>query len=165
MADIYLSEGANELNIGLVPIPEPVASLYGTVTDADGYALPSVWVAIDGFTAYTDSYGRYEFAELTPGSYTVTFEKSGYQTVVRSKTLYEGDNELNIAFPPVIPPTAELYGTVTDADTGYALSGVKVSLDGLVDYTDSYGRYDFEGLTPGSYTIKFEKDGYETVIR
>ena len=79
--------------------------------------------------------------------------------------LSEGANELNIGLAPIAPPVASLYGAVTDADTGYALSEVKVSLDGLVDYTDSYGRYDFEGLTPGSYTIKFEKDGYETVIR
>lgn len=54
---------------------------------------------------------------------------------------------------------------VTDADTGSRLSGVKVTIGGLTDYTDYYGRYSFEGLTPGAYTITFEKDGYETTTR
>jgi len=79
--------------------------------------------------------------------------------------LSEGDNVLNISLVPIPLPVANLSGTVTDADTGYALSGVKVTIDGLTDYTDSYGRYGFEGLTPGAYTLTFEKDGYVTIIR
>jgi len=80
-------------------------------------------------------------------------------------TLYEGTNEQNVGMASIPPPMASLYGVVTDAETGYALDGVKVSLDGLVTYTDSLGRYAFDGLTPGSYTITFEKDGYETLVR
>lgn len=80
-------------------------------------------------------------------------------------TLHEGTNELNVGLTPIPPPMASLYGVVTDAETGYALGGVKVSLDGLVTYTDSLGRYTFDGLTPGTYTITFEKEGYETEVR
>ncbi|GAI25299.1 unnamed protein product, partial [marine sediment metagenome] len=58
-----------------------------------------------------------------------------------------------------------LYGVVTDAETGYPLSEVKVTIDGLVTYTDAGGNYGFEALTPGSYAITFEKDGYETIVR
>jgi len=79
--------------------------------------------------------------------------------------LNEGNNELNVGLPPIPPPVANLFGVVGDADTGYALADVKVTIDGLVTYTDSLGRYLFEGLTPGSYTVTFEKDGYETVVR
>ncbi|MBA7681916.1 hypothetical protein ES703_90260 [subsurface metagenome] len=64
---------------------------------------------------------------------------------------------------PAPPGLANLYGVVTDAETGLPLSGVKVSIDGLVVYTDASGNYGFEGLTPGGYTITFEKEGYETV--
>lgn len=78
--------------------------------------------------------------------------------------LVEGTNELNVGLPPIPPPVANLYGVVTDAETGYALAGVKVTIDGLVIYTDSLGQYAFS-LSPGSYTITFEKEGYETVIR
>jgi len=66
---------------------------------------------------------------------------------------------------PELPPPANLYGVVTDAQTGYPIAGVKVTIDGLVTSTDSSGRYAFEGLTPGSYTITFEKEGYETEVR
>ena len=78
--------------------------------------------------------------------------------------LYEGTNELNVGMTPIPPPMANLSGVVTDAQTGYALQGVKVTLDGLVTYTDSLGRYAFDGLTPGGYTLTFEKDGYETLV-
>lgn len=80
-------------------------------------------------------------------------------------TLYEGTNTLNIALTPIPLPVASLYGKVTDANTGYTLSGVKVTISGLVDYTDASGVYGFEGLTPGSYSVKFEKTGYVTVTK
>ncbi len=79
--------------------------------------------------------------------------------------LTEGTNTLNIALTPVALPVASLYGKVTDASTGKVLSSVKVTIAGVVDYTDAYGEYGFEGLTPGSYTIKFEKTGYVTVTK
>jgi len=78
--------------------------------------------------------------------------------------LEEGTNVLNVGLVP-IPAVANLYGVVTDAETGYAVQGVKVTIDGLITYTDSLGRYAFDGLTPGSYTITFEKEGYETLVR
>ena len=79
--------------------------------------------------------------------------------------LYEGSNELNVGLTPIPPPVANLYGTVTDAETGSPIEGVKVTINGLITYTNSSGAYGFEGLTPGSYTITFEKEGYETETR
>ncbi len=79
--------------------------------------------------------------------------------------LVEGSNELNVGLTPIPPPVAELYGTVTDAETGYPIEGVKVTIDGVVTYTNASGAYAFEGLAPGSYTITFEKEGYETLTR
>ncbi len=78
--------------------------------------------------------------------------------------LVEGNNELNVQLIPIPPPVANLYGVVTDAQTGYALSGVKVTIDGLTTYTGDDGNYGFTGLPPGSYTVIFEKAGYETAV-
>ncbi|GAI81035.1 unnamed protein product [marine sediment metagenome] len=84
MADIVLVEGTNELNIGMTPMPPPLADLFGIVTDADtGAPLPGVLVTINGLTTTTNAFGEYTFVGLTPGSYTITFEKDGYETVVR----------------------------------------------------------------------------------
>ena len=79
--------------------------------------------------------------------------------------LVEGNNVLDVQLIPIAPPVANLYGVVSDAETGYPLSGVKVSIDGLTTYTDVNGNYGFTGLTPGAYTIQFSKDGYETIVR
>jgi len=78
--------------------------------------------------------------------------------------LIEGNNELNVQLVPVALPVANLYGVVTDAETGYVLQGVKVTLDSLVTYTDSSGYYSFTGLSVGAHSVKFEKSGYETTI-
>lgn len=78
--------------------------------------------------------------------------------------LVEGNNPLNVQLVPIAAPVATLYGVVTDAQTGYALQGVKVTLDSLVAYTDSSGYYSFTDLSPGAYSIKFEKEGYEIWI-
>ena len=79
--------------------------------------------------------------------------------------LVEGTNELNVGMTPIPPPVADLYGMVTDAETGLPISGVLVTIGGLTTYTNASGGYGFTGLTPGSYTITFEKDGYETLVR
>lgn len=79
-------------------------------------------------------------------------------------TLYEGNNVLNVQLVPIAVPVATLYGLVTDAETGYALQGVKVTVDSLVAYTDSSGYYSFTGLSVGAHTIKFERAGYETKV-
>ncbi len=81
-----------------------------------------------------------------------------------SVILQEGNNTLNVGLAPVPPLAASLYGVVTDAQTGFKLSGVKVTIAGQETYTDQYGAYSFEGLTPGAYTITFEKEGYETYV-
>jgi hypothetical protein len=86
---VTLLEGNNTLNVSLTPIAPPVANLYGVVVDAvTGSPLQGVNVVITapgwaGLGTYTDSSGAYGFANLTPGSYTVTFSKAGYETLVR----------------------------------------------------------------------------------
>lgn len=65
--------------------------------------------------------------------------------------------------PPEPPPgLANLYGTVTDVQTGKALSGVAVALNGMEASTGADGSYIFENIEPGSYAAIFSKEGYET---
>ena len=57
--------------------------LMGAVTDASGGALPGVTVQVSGartIALITDETGRYITPWLAPGTYTVTFELSGFET-------------------------------------------------------------------------------------
>ncbi len=68
--------------------------------------------------------------------------------------------------PPEDPEIglANLYGAVTNANTGSYMQGVKVTVDSFITYSNVGGEYVFEDLSPESYSIMFEKDDYETVI-
>ncbi len=77
---VNLVQGDNELNVQLVPI---VANLYGRVTAVDGYALQGVKVEVAGVLVYTDASGNYAITGIPPGSYTITFSKTGYTTLTR----------------------------------------------------------------------------------
>jgi hypothetical protein len=63
--------------------------LIGTVTDAQGAVLPGVTVIatspalIGTQTAVTETDGQYRFPSLSSGTYTLTFELSGFQTTKR----------------------------------------------------------------------------------
>src|SRR6185369_448944 len=64
--------------------------IIGTVSDASGAALPGVTVTVTGpalqvpsMVAVTDTRGEYRISPLPPGTFTVTFELQGFQTVKR----------------------------------------------------------------------------------
>ena len=62
--------------------------------------------------------------------------------------------------------TGRIIGVVTDT-TGGVLPGVTVSVRGPANVlkttvTDSNGRYAFDTLAPGSYTVNFELAGFAT---
>jgi hypothetical protein len=62
--------------------------------------------------------------------------------------------------------TGNLYGTVTD-DQGAPLPGVTVTLSGggapSVQVTNAQGQFRFLGLSPGSYDLKAELEGFSTI--
>jgi hypothetical protein len=62
--------------------------------------------------------------------------------------------------------TGNLYGTVTD-DKGAPLPGVTVTLSGQgapqVQVTNAQGQFRFLGLTPASYQLKAELEGFSTI--
>jgi len=71
---------------------------------------------------------------------------------------------LTRAKPPPPPGAANLYGSVTDAETGEPIPDVLVMLNGGSTYTDGAGVYAFADIAPGEYVLQFSKEGYETVV-
>lgn len=66
--------------------------------------------------------------------------------------------------PPPPPGLANLYGKVTDAVTGNAIANVLVNLNGTTIYTDGGGNYALLNVQPGSYSLTFQKEGYQTAV-
>ena len=63
-------------------------NIYGKAQAKDGSVLPGVTVTLSGIgapqTAVTDSQGNFRFLNLSPGSYTIKGELSGYGSAIRA---------------------------------------------------------------------------------
>ena len=79
-------------------------SLYGVVTNTQtGDPLSNVTVTLSpgGTTRLTGSDGLFEYSDLTPQQYTITVQKSGYQTNRKTITSVVGEKvQANITMTP-----------------------------------------------------------------
>lgn len=79
-------------------IQEPLAtvgSVQGTVRDKEGVTIPDVKVTVGGRSALTSESGVYLIEDLSPGSYTVTAEKEGWQTYSGTVTVTVGETAIH----------------------------------------------------------------------
>jgi hypothetical protein len=74
----------------IVPIASAQSSFTGVVTDVSGGVLPGVTVEASSAaliekarTAVTDGSGQYRIVDLRPGTYTLTFTLTGFNTIRR----------------------------------------------------------------------------------
>ena len=74
--------------VGAFAQTAPTGNIYGKVTGKDGGVLPGVTVTLSGVgapqTFITDAGGNFRFLGLSPGTYQVTSELSGYGKSVRN---------------------------------------------------------------------------------
>jgi hypothetical protein len=139
------------------------AKLAGEVTAKGGAKakLPGIEVTAEGpefRAATTEAAGKYEIGTLAGGTYEVTFRDPTevHAPVTETVGVTEGLAEtLNAA----LAETGSLSGTVTSAASGAGLGGVTVTIEEAETFTSTVtegnGRYTFEHLAPGSYTIEF----------
>ncbi|MBA7611385.1 hypothetical protein ES703_18609 [subsurface metagenome] len=77
--------------------PSPaLANLYGFIHDTKGDPLAAVSVAVNEHTTATLLDGIFSLLDLDPREYTITCTKVGYQDFTTTKTLEQGDNEIDI---------------------------------------------------------------------
>ena len=100
---------------GAVAAAQEPIELRGTVTDTTGGAIPGARVELSGAASIvpveTDDRGRYRFAGLRPGEYTLTVGLDGFQPFMRAVTLTadrpaEVDVVLQLQFSTEIDVTA-----------------------------------------------------------
>jgi EmrB/QacA subfamily drug resistance transporter len=137
-------------------------ALYGTVRDGHGAGIPSALVTLTDASgevvastaAAVD--GAFTFGELLPGSYTLAGRAPGHQPVAVPVELADGETGVRDL---VLVGGARVTGVVRAASDQRPLPEATVTLldsDGTVlasTCTGGTGRYVFEDLRPGSYTL------------
>jgi hypothetical protein len=135
-------------------------SISGTITDESGAALPGVTVTLTSPVLQTpqlvkvsEARGEYQFTELPPGSYTVTYELAGFSKLVREEI------RLTTAFAAridVVLKVASLQETVVVSgqsplvDVSNTRGGGTVTKELLSELPTNKNYYDTMLLVPGA---------------
>ena len=135
-----------------------------TVTATNGQQTVSTVTLSQG------TVGAYQLSGLAvPGNYTVTFSRSDLASQSRAIALTASQGSVKNLDPDLVPQTAAVYGTITQTD-GQPVHDVSVQLSsGNTSYqvtsadTPSAGSYEIDGITPGTYTISFSRQGGQPV--
>ena len=143
--------------------PPTTGMIEGTVRDAQtGAALSGAVLSTDPTTdvVTSSSDGSFSFENITPGEYSISVTKNGYQNASVSVTVTAG--KTTRADIVLLPSFGSISGVVKDATTELPIQGVNIQTDPATSSvtTDSDGRYTISGITPGSYKVKTSKSGY-----
>lgn len=167
--------GGQSLSVGMVSLSAGAASISGMVT-ADQSPLGAVTVtATSGTQAYTTTslttgaIGTFSLANLpTPGTYLLTFTKSGYGSQSVTATMKAGKSLAGINVAMIDGPGSVTGTAQARQPNGSLVGGVVVTLNGFsqpvqVVSSSTDGSYTLAGLpTPGDYTLTFSLDGFSS---
>jgi len=144
------------------------ATVSGTVRDEDGNALAQATVKSGTVTDQTDAQGRYELANLSAGTQTLTASKDGFNNSVREVEVTGDQGEIDFVLFSSnelgsLPTTPfNLAGRIVDG-TGNPASDATVTAVKQGDQTASAsfetgadGKF-YLFVPPGAYTIRAEK--------
>ncbi len=171
--------GDGYVKIGWIPMPDPGGEGKITVTvvktdDGDVSGIPVSFGGDLTATVHTNASGVAKVSGLWAGDYTADADDSGYTSNgPKSVTLDDDDDvaSVTITLTPIPPAPPEpgpgaIEGKAEDGTTMAAMPGVLVKLldstDTIIglDMTDPAGEFGFDGLEPGSYTVRGTLDGF-----
>ena len=130
-------------------------SLLGTVTDVSGAVTPGAGVTIKEIntglirTTETNDSGNYTFPTLTPGTYDVTVEKSGFTTVVRKEVVVLVNSTVRIDVqiqPGTVKQEVVVSGEVPLLQTDRSDTGRKIEERQIAELPISYNNHNVQGL-------------------
>ncbi|MXW71627.1 MAG: carboxypeptidase regulatory-like domain-containing protein, partial [Acidobacteria bacterium] len=153
--------------------------LEGVANDAQGLALPGATVTltsdelVSSRSATTDVDGSYRFAQLVGGSYNLTFELDGFQTVVFEDVTVVGGStfEINAAMDiATVAETVTVTGESPVVDvksTGVSATFDTTQLEDVPSATDMWAvLQQSPGVRMRGYDVggshKSQQSGYET---
>jgi 5-hydroxyisourate hydrolase-like protein (transthyretin family) len=193
--EVQVRERAERAPAPRAPAPQARSDgrITGRVTDAaSGAPLADVQVYLvdASIGAITRVSGAYVILNVPAGTYQLRAERIGLSTVTREVTVVDGGVlEVNFEMTPVAvgldeivvsggvraprssapqpAETARISGRVTDAETGAPLADVQVYLAGasIGAITRQNGVYLIINVPPGTYEMRAERIGRETVYR
>lgn len=159
-----------------------VVTIYNTTTIPEphniDWALPSILV--DGKAVFTGDQRHIPPIEYDEKNYEIWY----YEHVMPAKAItitvnsyfesgyypFHLENTVNKVVqlsggpPPPPPGYANIYGTLTDGLSGQPLAGVTITLDSKSTTSAADGSYNLTDITPGTYSVIFTLDGYNTRI-
>jgi Carboxypeptidase regulatory-like domain len=183
-AYVLIARGANhEPHASTVTVQGPLtaldvrltsaATVTGRVTDPAGSDVPDATVIVTNTAGaviasqHTDAQGGYTVTDLAPGLYTVTVAADGFEPVAGLVDVPPtGVARQDVQFDP---PKMSLRGVVVHERDDRPLADIEVRLLDRVGrlvatrITGPDGRYDFDGLEPGRYTVA--ASGFPEVTR
>lgn len=151
--------------------PIETSTLTGRIIDNNtGEAISGASITIDNtsLNTTTDSNGYYTINNIPVGSYTVTVTATGYNPISDNITI-NANQEITANGTMVLNTatiqTGTIAGRVTDYNTGVAVSGARVDIDGttLYAYTDDYGYFILNNVQEGVQTISISGHEHNTV--
>jgi hypothetical protein len=139
-------------------------NLTGYVKDSLGSAISGALVSVSGRNVTTNESGYYHMT-LAGGTYDVAASAEGYQSqTVNGVVVTKGEEKWQNFTLTITSGT--LRGHVYDADTGAALSGVKVvvtmSGQSKTSVSNDTGAYKMLLVPAGTCDVNASKDGYKT---
>lgn len=155
------------------PIQSSRGTISGVVTDDEGAPISDVTVTVSGIqeedmSVTTGADGSYTVENVTVKTHAVTFSKNGWLTVSKTVTAADfGESRVATVDATLMSASARIVGTVTDArNSGEPLADVTISW-GVTPTVKSGadGAFAIENLVPGDYTVTFEKDTYNPIVR
>ena len=191
-AELTVTLAPGQVVLDLVVSLEPATGrITGVVRDRSGARLGGIpvvagdgsrtWststLTIDDPTTAVDERGGFLLANLpSPAVFSVRIGGGAYRVVSRDVVLSPSQRTVQLVVD-LDASTGVVLGRVTDV-SGAPVGGVTVTLSSgaasrtsatatacVAPDTDCVGRYRFDGVAPGTYTVSFSRPGSETVAR
>ena len=165
---------------GFTTSPSGSGTIRGTVRYDNNTAAENVSISFakSGTTVgntTTANNGTYSQDNLSLGVYNIAFTKSDYLTTSQSDTLATDNQTItaNVTILAANCSAGTISGTISDAVSGSAVSGISLSVrsglnvtsgstTGTTATTATNGTYTLSSMNAGGYTVEASKTGYIT---